>query len=138
MVDGVKVDFVNYPYSWLVDPVVEDGVILAGMDDIAPMKLYAAANRGKKKDFIDMAFLLERYALSDLLESYMRKFSASEYSYALRGLTYFDDAEDEQMPVMLAPMDWETVKRRVSTAVREYLTKESVAKKGELDTRTSR
>ena len=135
MVDGVKVDFVNYPYSWLVDPVVEDGVILAGMDDIAPMKLYAAANRGKKKDFIDMAFLLERYALSDLLESYMRKFAVSEYSYALRGLTYFDDAEDEQMPVMLAAVDWETVKRRISTAVREYLTKASAAEneRGRLD-----
>ena len=62
-------------------------------------------------------------ALALLLGSYMRKFAVSEYSYALRGLTYFDDAEDEQMPVMLAAVDWETVKRRISTAVRDYLAK---------------
>ena len=82
----------------------------------------AAANRGRKKDFVDMAFLLERYALADLLDHYMRKFSVREFSYALRGLTYFDDAEDEQMPVMLMPMSWDAVKKRISTAVRDYLT----------------
>ena len=62
-VDGVKVDFVNYPYLWLQDPVVDDGVVLAAIPDIAAMKLSAAANRGRKKDFIDIAFLLDSLSL---------------------------------------------------------------------------
>ena len=75
-------------------------------------------------------------ALALLLGSYMRKFAVSEYSYALRGLTYFDDAEDEQMPVMLASVDWETVKRRISAAVRDYLAMDVAAaenERGKLD-----
>ena len=31
IVDGVKVDIVNYPYPWIDEPVIEDGVILAGI-----------------------------------------------------------------------------------------------------------
>ena len=55
MVDGVKVDLVNYKYPWLAPAIEESGVRLAAPDDIMPMKLSAAANRGRKKDFIDIA-----------------------------------------------------------------------------------
>ena len=53
IVDGIKVDIVNYPYPWIDSPVVENGVTLAGIKDIAAMKLSAITNRGTKKDFID-------------------------------------------------------------------------------------
>ena len=53
IVDGVKVDVVNYPYSWIDEPVIEDGVALAGIKDIAAMKLSAITNRGTRKDFVD-------------------------------------------------------------------------------------
>jgi len=53
-VDGVKVDLVNYPYAWISSPIESEGVTLAGLDDIVAMKLSAVANRGKKKDFIDI------------------------------------------------------------------------------------
>ena len=47
-VDGVKVDFVNYPYPWLQPQVNDQGLVLADIQDIAVMKLSAAANRGRK------------------------------------------------------------------------------------------
>lgn len=119
-VDGVKVDFVNYPYPWLQPQVNDQGLVLADIQDIAVMKLSAAANRGRKKDFIDMAFLLRRFNLADLFEMYRRKFSVSEYSFALRGLTYFDDAEDDPMPEMLEPTTWKDVKREIEVKVREF------------------
>ena len=59
IVDGVKVDVVNYPYSWIDEPVIEDGVALAGIKDIAAMKLSAITNRGTRKDFVDFYFLLK-------------------------------------------------------------------------------
>ena len=119
-VDNVKVDFVNYPYPWLQAPVAEEDIMLAGIQDIAAMKLSAAANRGRKKDFIDIAFLLQSYQLKDLFELYKIKFSVSEYSFALRGLTYFDDAEDDPMPEMLVTTTWEDVKREIELKVREF------------------
>ena len=36
----------------------------------------------------------------------------------MRSLVYFDDAEDDPMPVMLNPLDWETAKERIRVAVR--------------------
>ena len=121
VVDGVKVDLVNYPYDWIAGPVAASGVILAGMDDIVAMKLSAAANRGRKKDFIDIATLLCHYALADMFALYQRKFSVSEISFALRGLTYFDDAEDDPMPLMFADLTWNGAKRSIRTAVRDFI-----------------
>ncbi len=120
-VNGVKVDFVNYPYSWMCGAIAEDGMTLADIQDIAAMKLSAAANRGKKKDFVDIAFLLERFSLSEMFELYQKKFSVTEFSFALRGLTYFDDAEDDPMPEMLIPMTWKDTKRKIESVVREFV-----------------
>ena len=85
------------------------------------MKLSAAANRGRKKDFIDIAFLLDRLSLKEMFDLYRSKFSVSEYSFALRGLTYFDDAEDDPMPEMLVPVTWKEVKHKIESNVREFV-----------------
>ena len=69
-VNNVKVDLVNYPYSWIDDALVEDGVRLAGLKDIAAMKLSAVANRGRKKDFIDIARLFDVFSLEQILTLY--------------------------------------------------------------------
>ena len=50
-INGIKVDIVNYPYSWLKDIVFEDTLRLAGVEDIAAMKLAAITNRGTKKEY---------------------------------------------------------------------------------------
>lgn len=71
IVDGVKVDIVSYPYPWLDVPVVENGIVLAGIRDIAAMKLSAITNRGTKKDFIDYYFLLKSYSLGEMFDIYI-------------------------------------------------------------------
>lgn len=121
VVDGVKVDLVNYPYGWISDALCQDGMRLAGLDDIVAMKLSAAANRGKKKDFIDIAVLLERFSLGQMFERYQKKFGVSEIAFALRGLTYFDDAEDDPMPKMFVPLTWDAVKTRLLSAVQNFI-----------------
>lgn len=56
LVDGIKVDIVNYRYQWLDKPVVDQGIRMAGIKDIAAMKVTAVIGRGTKKDFIDISF----------------------------------------------------------------------------------
>ena len=68
IVDGVKVDVVNYPYSWIDCTIIEDGVTLAGIKDIAAMKVSAITNRGTKKDFVDFYFLLKYFSFGDLIQ----------------------------------------------------------------------
>lgn len=104
-------------------PVVEvDGLRLAGSDDIATMKLQAITGRGSRKDFVDLAFLLERYRLAEMLGLYRQKYPDGSEYLVLRSLTYFDDAEEEPMPRMLVELGWEEVKKRIKEAVREVAT----------------
>ncbi|MBQ9462560.1 MAG: nucleotidyl transferase AbiEii/AbiGii toxin family protein [Bacteroidales bacterium] len=60
LIDGIKVDIVNYKYEWIDKPVEEDAITLAGIKDIAAMKIAAVVGRGTKKDFIDLFFLLRQ------------------------------------------------------------------------------
>lgn len=121
-VNNVKVDLVNYPYPWLDDAIEEGNIRLAGLRDIAAMKLSAVANRGRKKDFIDVARLLDIFSLDQMLSLYKEKFSVSELSFPLRGLMYFDDAEEDPMPEMFdSNFTWENVKKTVVAATRNYV-----------------
>lgn len=117
-IDGVKVDFVNYNYPWLNEPLIEEGIKLASIEDIAAMKINAIINRGTKKDFIDIDFLLERYSLVQILELYQQKYGVKDYQMALRSLSYFEDAENETMPRMLVKKDWKTIKSDIIEKIR--------------------
>ena len=121
IVDGVKIDIVSYPYGWIDDPVIEDGVILAGVKDIASMKLSAITNRGTKKDFIDLYFLLKRYSFNELVDFYLTKYSDSQLFTVFKSLTYFEDAETDPMPVMAEAVNWDDIKTEIIKAVHQYL-----------------
>lgn len=120
---GVKVDVVDYtPYSWIDDPVRDNGLVLASPKDIAAMKINAIEGRGTRKDFVDVYTLLQHYFLSELLTFYSRKYPNFSIFRALLSLTYFDDAEQQAMPVMFDPTPWEAMKSHIIEATRKYQT----------------
>ena len=119
-VNGIKVDIVNYPYSWIDAPVEEDCIRLASPKDIAALKINAIEGRGTKKDFIDMYLLLQHYSLEDILTFYQQKYPDYSIFRALRSLTYFDDADDQIMPQMFVEDTWENMKENVQTHVMRY------------------
>ena len=119
-VDGVKVDFVTYSrYPWLDPPVCEEGVRLASERDIAAMKINAITNRGTRKDFVDLAFLLRRHSLAEMVGWYVDKYPDGHVALAVRSLSYFADAEEMPLPTMLLPFDWDKAKDAIRSAVRE-------------------
>lgn len=120
IVCGIQLDFVEYEYPWLNTCVTVDGIRLAAKKDIAAMKLSAITNRGSRKDFVDLAFLLKKFSLSDMLQFYIKKFSDGEVFSVLKSLVYFNDAEEEPMPNMLAPFDWNEAKAHIRQAVAAF------------------
>lgn len=119
-IDNVKVDCVSYDmYKWLEPPIESDGVRLAGVKDIAAMKVNAITNRGTRKDFVDMARLLDDYSLNDIFAWYREKYPEANPALAMRSLSYFVDAETMPMPKMMIPFDWEEAKDRIRAAVRK-------------------
>jgi len=112
-VQGIKVSFLAYPYPMLFPFATFLGVNVADPRDIACMKLSAIASRGTKRDFVDLYFMAKQRGLAHLLEWFKQKYADMNYSltHVLKSLTWFEDADKEPMPDMLAPLAWEDVKR---------------------------
>jgi hypothetical protein len=87
------------------------------LKDIAAMKLSAITNRGTRRDFIDIYFLLRYYTLQEQLEFYTSKYPQGSIFDVVRSLTYFTDAEAIPIPKMLVAVEWGEVKRVIRNAV---------------------
>ncbi|MDP3994610.1 MAG: hypothetical protein Q8P91_02170 [bacterium] len=88
------------------------GINLSDAKDIAAMKIQALGDRGTKRDFIDLFFLSKTYSLDKMLEFYNRKYGdlKDKIYHLIRSFDYFADAENENLPKMLADTSWEEVK----------------------------
>jgi len=82
--------------------------------------LAAITGRGSKKDFVDIYFLLQEFSLQQLFDFYDMKFHDGNRFLVLKSLTYFEDAERDQMPKMLIDVDWKTVKTFIRTSVNNF------------------
>jgi hypothetical protein len=121
-VSRVRTAFFEYRYPLLADQVrwPEYGCQLASLDDLACMKLSAIAQRGAKKDFIDLYTLATRHRpLPELIAGYTRKYAIANTAHLLYGLTFFEDADRERAPTMLWDLNWRTVKRAIRGWVSE-------------------
>jgi predicted nucleotidyltransferase component of viral defense system len=117
-VDGIKVDFVNYQYPLLDNINIIENIRLVSNKDIAAMKLNAIAGRGSKKDFIDLYFLLQEYTLQEMINFYNQKYSDGSEFMILKSLTYFDDADNEEMPKMFGQTNWEEIKSTILSQIK--------------------
>jgi hypothetical protein len=121
-VEGVRTSLLCFPYALLEAPQVSpEGVPVAGVRDIAAMKVEAIASRGARKDFYDLYFICQDgLALPDAIDAFRLRFATArpDVYHRLRALTYFDDAEREPEPDLLRPVDWESVRRYFVAEVR--------------------
>lgn len=119
--NGIKLSFFIYPYKLLYPTVNYQGIKVADLRDIACMKLDAVSSRGKKRDFIDLFFISRKYTLEEQLRFFERRYEKQEVSikHIIDSLVYFNDAENEDLPEMLVPLDWEEVKRYFQAQVKE-------------------
>lgn len=85
------------------------------------MKLAAVAQRGARKDFLDVfAMGRQGLGLGRMIALYQEKYRTRDVGHVVAGLCYFDDAEREPMPVTLVPTDWDEVKSVLRSWVKGY------------------
>lgn len=121
IINDVKVDFVDYSrYSWIDEPIQDDGFVLASDKDIAALKVNAIMGRGTRKDFVDLYFLLQHYSLEEILSFYKLKYPEYSEYRALLSMTYFEDAEMQEMPSMLINTSWDDMKKTIIKVVNDY------------------
>jgi predicted nucleotidyltransferase component of viral defense system len=119
-INGIKVDFIRFRYPFIRPVLIEDGIRLLTIDDIAPMKLDAITGRGLKKDFFDLYYLLEIYTIDRLLELYLEKYQHQSTFHVIRSLTYFVDAEKDPNPFVFdKQITWVKVKKRIISEIKK-------------------
>ena len=119
--NGIKISFFGYKYKMIDKFRTFKNIRLAGLKDIAAMKLEAIAGRGSKKDFIDMYFLMRIFTLDQMLDFHKQKYGngLSNRYHLMKSLAYFEDADYEAMPLMIKPIAWNRVKKEFISAIRQ-------------------
>lgn len=78
------------------------------------MKINAILGRGRKKDFWNLAELLNHYQLKDLIAFHKKKYPAQDLLISIpQAIIYFDDAEESEEPVSLKEQTWVSVKKAI-------------------------
>jgi hypothetical protein len=121
LINGIKVDIINYPYPWIGELITEDNLRMADKKDIAAMKLAAIAGRGTKKDLYDLYVLLQHMDLAEMLRLYEAKYNDGSRFMVLKSLVYFDDADADIMPALMHPLPWERVKDTILKAYNAFM-----------------
>ena len=120
-VESIKTDLIRLPFPYIAPVETVEGIRLASVPDIVAMKLSAISQRGVKKDFWDIAELLDHYSISEMLDMFRQKYGQRDVFYVLRSLVYFEDAESQADPDALKKANWKQIKRKVQTAVKNYV-----------------
>ena len=78
------------------------------------MKLVAIMDRGTKKDYVDLYELIQRGITTEkMIDFYEKKYGKWEENQfsVIKALSYFDEAEESEMPHMIRKVSWETIKQ---------------------------
>lgn len=123
-IDGIKVDFIAHRYPLIGQSVIEDGISILAVEDIAAMKLNAIAVSGQQvKDFIDIYYLLDHFSLTELISFYRKKYAQYNEANVIKSITWFNDVILNDWPVILKDKkpNWEEIKKRIINETLNYL-----------------
>ena len=112
VVQGIRAGFYGYGYP-LVEPLIEvDPIRLAGITDIALMKLDAILGRASRKDFVDLYFICQKIPLQAILELAPKKYPGVRdfESQVARRLVYFARADQDEPVRLRVEVPWATIK----------------------------
>lgn len=119
-INDVKIDFISHQYPPLAKTENIEGLRLANLKDIGAMKLNAICNRGSKKDFVDIFFLMDNFSLGELIHFYQKKYNQTNSIMVLKSILFFDDAELEPDPIYLSKqIAWEEVKEKITSEAKK-------------------
>lgn len=76
-------------------------------EDIIAMKVQAILGRGRKKDFWDVAELLNHFSIQDFIILHKEKYVTQNLMMTVpQAITYFADAEESEEPISLKKQTW--------------------------------
>ena len=120
-IDDVKVDVIYHPYIWIEEPIYAEQCRLAGLKDIAAMKMHAIANSGTRpKDFVDLAYLGNIFSFHELLNLALQKYPKYSLFVLSKAFNYFDDVDKDaisQIKMLNSKMVWNEITKRLEQMI---------------------
>lgn len=114
-IDAVQCTLFYYQYPLLFPCHDFHGVAIADLRDVAAMKIAALSDRGAKRDFVDLYVIAKVGGVSveEAITYYGKKFGVLESNrvHIMKSLTFFEDAESQNMPRMVTNVTWREVKK---------------------------
>lgn len=125
MVSGVKVSMFHYPYPFLDKKLHWKDIDIAGIIDIASMKVMAITQRGAKRDFVDLYFILQDNPFRKIAENMVQRYGADRINPVNIGkaIVYFSDADIDPEPRFCGKEkpDWNSIKKFFVKNVRQMV-----------------
>jgi len=109
-IKDIRISLLYYDVPLIHSPLSWHGINVAHLKDIVAEKIKSISQRGSKKDFIDLyAMLKMRHSVPEVFEFFKERFTRSDINFyhVLKSLTFFEDAEQEPLPlILLSGEDW--------------------------------
>lgn len=122
-INGIKLQFLCYPYNLLQNFIDWNRINLSSIIDIACTKMITVSSRGSKKDYIDIFFLLKQYTLEEVFEAMNKKYKNIDFNkvHILKSLTSFEEADSQPTPRMHETINWNIIKKTLLFKSTEFL-----------------
>ena len=121
-IDEIKIDIIRHPHPLIRPEFNIEDIRMFSTEDIIAMKVQAILGRGKKKDFWDIAELLQHFSIADFIRFHKEKYATQNLLITVpHAITYFADAEESEDPVSLKKQTWDGVKKFINAKVNDYL-----------------
>jgi len=123
VLESCNVSFFHYPYENIETHKkfeVDKGmyVYLASIIDIGLMKITAIADRGVKKDFVDLYFIIKEIGdLQKIVDKFIKKFPTDNIYHYIKALSDYSIADKDPDLSMYETVDWIEVKRFIKSEV---------------------
>jgi predicted nucleotidyltransferase component of viral defense system len=109
-----KMGFIAYPFfKPSSHRITCSNIKILTPNDIAVMKIIAISQRGRKRDFVDLYWYAKnKKPVFDVIQRAIHQYPGQEenLNHILKSLLYFEDAEDDPMPILFFEASWKEVK----------------------------
>lgn len=123
-INGVRVDiFDDWSIPFRRNQIIEEGIRLTALEDLAAFKLSTITGRREKKDYIDLFFLFKKFGAKSILkefEKYEPLLSAKSLMFALTEVVTAKENKSP-MPDMHIKIEWKEVTESMLQAAQTYI-----------------
>lgn len=124
-VEGIKVSMSKYEYPFIEKTITFEGIKVAGISDIASMKVIAISQSGTKRDFVDLYFILQDMPFHKIAEHMVKRFGKERINpiHIGKSFVYFSDAESHPEPEYLKgkEVSWDQIKKFFRNHVKQIV-----------------